>query len=52
MSDAIKEYYNGVKLTEVLPQLKRIAIEKGLRLSRLKEFNIAKKILATPIVKN
>lgn len=49
MSNEIKEYYVGVKITEVLPQLKRIAIENGLRLCRLKEFNIAKKILATPI---
>jgi len=34
------------KLSEMLPHLNEVAISHGLNLSRVKEFNIAKKILA------
>jgi hypothetical protein len=52
MSEAIKNYYSGLKFSEVAPLLKQIAEQNGLKLSRLREFNIAKTILAHSIVKN
>jgi len=52
MSEAMKNYYKGLKLSEVAPFLKQIAKQNGLRLSVVREFNIAKRILTRSIVIN
>jgi len=45
-------YYCDMTLRQVFPLLNEIAIQNGLKLSRIREFKIAKKILINSIVKN
>jgi len=52
MSEAIKNYYSGLRFSQVYPLLKQVAKQNGLNLSRLREYKIAKRILAHSIVKN
>ena len=40
------------KVSKVLPMLKLIAEQQGLRLNRVREFNICKKILSQSVIKN
>ena len=45
-------YFSGIKLGNAFPFLDSIAKQNGLKLSRFRDFKIAKLILVNSIVKN
>lgn len=52
MATSQQRYYCGMTITQVYPLLKIVAIQNGLDLSRMRQFRIARNILAKSIVKN
>jgi hypothetical protein len=52
MHEAIKNYFNGMKLRHAFPVLNEIAKQNGLKLNHARELRIAMRIMADSIVKN
>jgi len=49
---AIRKFFSGTTISNTLPLLNIVAIQQGLNLSKVREYNIAKNVLINSIINN